>query len=601
MRLTLAALLACAAASATASAVQDPPGQPPAEQRQQPPIFRTGTNVVRVDVTVTDKSGVPIRTLTADDFEIFEDDRPQPITTFKLVEATGFPTDDYALPIRNPEHAAAEAARDDVRVFVIFWDEYHIGQFASALRAREQLKRFVLEAFGPTDLVALVDPLTPIDAIRFTRDRRALADQIAKLQGRQGVYMPPRSGVEQAHLRSRRPIEVVRSEVTITALKAVMMHLGALREGRKSIIMMAENLGPIPQVDLISDLIRTANHTNTALFTFDPRGLQVGRTSNSAHLLRAVADGSGGGAFTANDMAQDLLKVVSRSSAYYMLGYQPDRPALDGRFRKIDVRVKPRGVDVQARAGYWQPRADEIARAAAVAAASVLPAPIASALTELTPANSHRPIDFWAGFTTSGKGTEVTVAWAPRPGFSGAEEPAWVDVTASVDGEESFEGKLEGPSLSFPAAAGEVEVVATARNAEGDILDKEVRAFTIPPASETALGLSTPVVLRARTPLEVRGLDNGTGAAAATREFARTDRLRVRVAPFGQAASGATMKAALLGPKGAELTDLPVRQAAGYHEVDLPLTSIAKGEFLIRVEALNDEHRAEALVAFRVK
>ena len=43
---------------------------------------------------------------------------------------------------------------------------------------------FVTTAFGPMDLVALMDPLLPVDALRFTRDRTELADKIRKLEGR---------------------------------------------------------------------------------------------------------------------------------------------------------------------------------------------------------------------------------------------------------------------------------------------------------------------------------------------------------------------------------------------------------------------------------
>ena len=43
------------------------------QEPQRPPTFRTGTNVIRVDATVTDRNGTPLTTLTADDFEIQED------------------------------------------------------------------------------------------------------------------------------------------------------------------------------------------------------------------------------------------------------------------------------------------------------------------------------------------------------------------------------------------------------------------------------------------------------------------------------------------------------------------------------------------------
>jgi hypothetical protein len=264
--------------------------------------------------------------------------------------------------------------------------------------------------------------------------------------------------------------------------------------------------------------------------------------------------------------------------------------------------VKQRGIDVQARSGYYQPRASEIARATALAAASAVPGPIASALTQIMPQNSHRPIELWAGFTSDDGPPAVTVAWAPRAGFSGKEEPAWLDLETSVNGAPAYEGRLEASSVTFPAAPGEVHIVAVTRNAAGDILDREQRTLHIPQTDDAELSMSTPIVMRARTAIEVKGLDAGTATASATRDFARTDRLRVRIATFGRAAAGATMKAVLLGARGTRLVELPInRRTAGYHEVDLPLTSVAQGEFLIKLEALNAEHKAEALVAFRVR
>src|SRR5262245_36984604 len=97
----LAALVSLVAAATVLSAQQppqSPPAQPPQQQQppaQQPPVFRGGTNQVRVDVTVTDRKGDPIRDLTRDDFEVREDGVPQAIDTIKLIEASGAaPNDD---------------------------------------------------------------------------------------------------------------------------------------------------------------------------------------------------------------------------------------------------------------------------------------------------------------------------------------------------------------------------------------------------------------------------------------------------------------------------------------------------------------------------
>jgi hypothetical protein len=136
-------------------------GRATPQSPQQPTPFRSGTNVVRIDATVVDRSGRPVSSLTAGDFEVWEDGVRQSITSFQSLSNTGQPSDDRSLAIRSPQHAAAEAARDDVRVFLIFWDEYHIGRFESTLKAKAALSAVMMTAFGPTDLVAIMDPLTP--------------------------------------------------------------------------------------------------------------------------------------------------------------------------------------------------------------------------------------------------------------------------------------------------------------------------------------------------------------------------------------------------------------------------------------------------------
>ena len=94
------------------------------------------------------------------------------------IEANGeAPEDDTSLPIRSPQHAAVEAARDDIRVFVIFWDEYHIGQMAPAIRAREalvELRAVRLRSDRPrrADGSADADRRHPLHA-RSPRARRA--------------------------------------------------------------------------------------------------------------------------------------------------------------------------------------------------------------------------------------------------------------------------------------------------------------------------------------------------------------------------------------------------------------------------------------------
>jgi VWFA-related protein len=584
--------------SAQQAADQDP---------QRPPTFRTGTNLVRVDVSVMDKDGRPVRTLTADDFELRENGAVQSITSFKLVDANGQPTDDLSLPIRSPQHAAAEAARDDVRLFVIFWDEYHIDQFGSAVRAREQLTHFVLEAFGPTDLVALMDQLTPVDALRFTRDRRELANQVHTLRGRRGLYVPARSAIEEAHLRNGQDVERIRAQVTATALKSTIMHLGTLRPGRKAVVFVSEGLGRLGQdgIRVVSDLIRTANDNNTAIYTVDPRGLQAGGPGfgTSSPLLAALADSTGADAIVSNDFNAALRRVVLTSSSFYLLGYSPTDTQLDGKFREIRVKVKQSGLQVRARNGYWAPRSADIDRARAIALAAALPSPVAKAFRELTPDNSRRPAEFWVGVTPAADNMcRIQVAWTPRPGIEGRAAAGSVVAAATAGTEQLFRGPVTDGGITFMAAPGNVQLDLTIQDSNGDMIDHEQRTITIPDVGKTTLALTTPIVSRARSAAEFRSLNAGEPVAFAGRDFSRSDRLLLRVAPYGSASSDAEVTAQLVGPRGTTLAELPIHtdgEGAGFR-LDLPLSSLATGEFLISIAARTPAERVETFVPLRI-
>ena len=586
-------------ARVAAAAAQDPP-------RQQPPTFRTGTNVVRVDVTVTDRKGEPVRTLTADDFEVLEDGVRQSITSFKLLEATGQPTDDFSLPIRSPEHAAAEAARDDVRVFLIFWDEYHIGEFVSSLRAREQLTRFVLEAFGPTDLVAFMDPLTTLDSIRFTRDRRALAEHVHRLRGRRGVYVPPRSVMEEVHLRNMRDIEGLRAQITVGALKGALLHLGSLRDGRKSLIFVSESLGPLRDqtTTVLSDLMRTANDTNTAIIAVDPRGLQVGRGGRPSDVLLSLSYGSGGEPIITNDLDGPLRRVVRQASAYYLLGYDGSNSPMDGKFHQIKVRVKRDGLEVRSRSGFWAPRVADMARAREAAAAAVLPPAVARALAELPTETVRRPADFWIGLAPGQDGVpSVTVAWTAR-GAVGDRVAATVDLEATHESKPVHSGRVEPRGVTFNAPPGTLSLTLSVRDAAGEVIDRDVRTVAIPQPALATLALSTPVVFRARNPVELRALSaDASPPVYAGRDFQRSDRLRVRVTLYGTKSEGASVSARLLGARGASLSELQVQPAGspGLYELDLSPSSISRGEFVIAFQAEKGTERVEAMVPIRVR
>ena len=80
--------------------------------------------------------------------------------------------------------------------------------------------------------------------------------------------------VEDAHLQ-RGDVERLRSEVTMSAVKSAAVHLGGMRDGRKALILVSEGPArhPARRATLMTDLVRTANDNNTAIYVVDPRGL----------------------------------------------------------------------------------------------------------------------------------------------------------------------------------------------------------------------------------------------------------------------------------------------------------------------------------------
>ncbi|HVQ41035.1 MAG TPA: VWA domain-containing protein, partial [Vicinamibacterales bacterium] len=117
------------------------------------------------------------------------------------------------------------------------------------------------------------------------------------------------------------------------------------------------------------DLMTAAQRANIAFYPLDVAGLRAdmpdlsepGGSMEAMHVmntqrvdqLMTLANNTDGKAIVStNDLLGGLRKVVDDLSAYYLLGYQSTNPAADGRWRRIDVKVKQPDVDVSARRGY---------------------------------------------------------------------------------------------------------------------------------------------------------------------------------------------------------------------------------------------------------
>lgn len=589
-------------------------------QEPQAPIFRAGTNIVRVDATVVDRNGNPVPSLTAEDFEIREDGVLQTISSFKFVTADGRTTDDRSLPIRSQEHAASEAERDDVRTFLILWDEYHIDEFASAYRARQALENAVLTAFGETDLVAVIDQLTSVVDIEFSRDRRATADRVRKLKGRRGEYIP-RSALEEQQMRagSSYPggIEGIRSAVTVDAIKAAITHLRTLGEVHKTLIVIAEGFTPVregrdlaarstPGVrpgsdDPAVDLVRLANDSNVTIQVIDPRGLQMSTRPN--FFLQSITEDTGGTFYRSNDLKSPFTNAVKAASAVYLLGYTREKPD-DGKFHDIKVTVKRRGLDVRSRSGYWAPSPEEIKRARAETEAAALPPEVVDAFASLPQAGGPRQVDIFAGTRLVGDGrVQVTLAWSRRSNDP-RNAPARVTVTAKGS-DVVYEGDVRPGGTVFETDATRLQFAFAVLSADGEVLDRQTRTADASTLLDAPLVFATPIVYRTSTVAQVRAMEGPAPAVPidAGREFTRTDRVFVRVSLGGTASSTAFVTARLVDRRGvsrATLTTTRIGTDATW-QIELPMGSIGSGEYAVACDGESGDHRTQTMVPFRVR
>ena len=473
-RIALAVAVALGLCQAGSSAQE---AQQPQPADGQQPTFRAGINFVRVDVIVSDGKGQPLTDLTLADFEVLEDGKPQKIEQFRLVRVDGIPRPGDPVPrqLRNRIDEELELSRDDVRLFVLFFDDYHV-RLGNSLSVKEPLIRFVQTQLRPNDVVGIMYPLTPLDGISFTRNTASIVSAIERFEGRKFDYRP-RNQLEEQYARAPTEIvEQIRNQVVMTALRGLSTRLGGLREGRKAIIYVSEGLtvllppqmrnmdasqgrlgnpgaGIMPvspmagennpreqtaavfaEADLYSqlrDVFTTANRNNAAIYTLDPRGLTpfeygidegVGPRQDASALrltqdtLRSIADETDGRAIVnQNDLGPGLAQIVRDSSFYYLLGYNSIQAPQDGKFHPIQVRVRRRGADVRARKGYWALTPDDVRKADIVTPDT--PKPIQQALASIsTSVQAGKYVRTWLGTSKGEAGkTRVTLIWEPIP------------------------------------------------------------------------------------------------------------------------------------------------------------------------------------------
>lgn len=182
MKKTLFLLFAAAIIFQSVSAQQPTP----LPQKEDDPVIKISTDLIQIDVTVTDKNGKLVTDLTQDDFELYENGERQSISNFMRISR--------AAGSASGGNSGAAAAQDGGgngaglrpaiggRTIAIVVDDLSLSH-PSVFFTRQALKKFVNEQMQPGDVVAIVRTGGSTGALQqFTSDKRLLLAAIEKIR-----------------------------------------------------------------------------------------------------------------------------------------------------------------------------------------------------------------------------------------------------------------------------------------------------------------------------------------------------------------------------------------------------------------------------------
>lgn len=379
-----------------------------AAHAQQTPVFKSGVELVMVDVQVVDKKGQPMPSLRLDQFEVSIDGKRRKVVSAQLVDAaTGVATPSAG----GTADASPGSPISPGNIYVLAVDQ---GSFRAinAPSAMHAVSEFI-KRLSPADYLGLLTFPGPGLRIDPTRDRAVVLAAVPKVVGFTSIRQPRRyqytlmdaldvasnDGEARRRIveRNCQPNDIAcANDVTMelnevaTNLEAqATMSLDGLRgavnlvsslPGRRTMVVVSAGIpsgdrtgGRVYMRTHAMDIGRMAANAGILLYTlhlntrfldaFSPQAPSVSQTlmRETGVYTRGLEffNGSAGGTFlevnTGPDFAID--RVVRETSKYYLLGVEPDDADRDGKPHLIKVKVSQGGSQVRSRATVVIPKA----------------------------------------------------------------------------------------------------------------------------------------------------------------------------------------------------------------------------------------------------
>ena len=374
------------------------------------PVLRATSDLVRIDVEVTDKSGKAIKGLHPDQFIVTDDGKAQAIATFSYEDieqvetAATVDSKPIVVPVDNegPNTPSAAAASDqlrDRRLIVLFFDLTSM-QSDDLIRAHGAAEKFVKQQMTKADVVAVVAFSSKLTVLaNFTNDHALLEKAIAQITENSTtdlshpLYAAAENGeydVQEytgaAFTPDETEFNVFNTDQKLAAVEGLANVLGGI-PGRKALV---EFTGGITQTGeenrtQLRAATDAANRADVSIYSLDSRGLfatppggdtttnaatgnsmftgasvyhQTDQREDSRDTLATLSTDTGGKAFfDLGDLSDAFPKIQRENGGYYLIGYNLGADVkCDGRWRTIHVKVNVPGAHVRYRDGYYAPR-----------------------------------------------------------------------------------------------------------------------------------------------------------------------------------------------------------------------------------------------------
>jgi VWFA-related protein len=320
--------------------------------------FTSKSNLVPVPVVVRDRQHQAVGTLRKEDFLLFDNGKPQVITTF-AVEKTGIPSipatvaTDESAP-EKPQPAPPPIAE---RFVAYVFDDMNLAT-GDLMQMRVAMGRHLDESLEPTTRAAIFTSSGEI-SLDFTSDRAKLHETLDRLKPMTGMLFSGNGNLGLVQVLGALGSSIERISRMPGSRNIVLISPGFVLSNE----FRANEIG----------LLDLALHSNVTINTLQARGLYTyipgGDASHANSRLSALsattgedvlaelADGTGGTYFhNDNGLKEGLDRLAARPEYIYVLGFAPQNLRYDGNRHSLKVTVKDaKDFDLQARRRYYAP------------------------------------------------------------------------------------------------------------------------------------------------------------------------------------------------------------------------------------------------------